>query len=118
MKNKVISFLILCLSVESIESQFFVLLPSVQTPVPWELPAPDPTDTVFKEKAAVVLQGFKTSVLEAHGGPAQYLCKHSSVTRLTQNSLHVGCGLPFLSVQIKSIQYGCTFADRGHEPQR
>ena len=46
---------------------------SVQTPVPWELPAPDPTDTVFKEKVAVVLQGFKTSVLEAHGGPAQYL---------------------------------------------
>ena len=91
---------------------------SVQTPVPWELPAPDPTDTVFKEKAALVLQGFKTSVLEAHGVPAQYLCKNSSVTRLTQNSLHVGCGLPFLSVQIKSIQYGCTFADRGHELQR
>ena len=46
---------------------------SAQTPVPWEMPAPEPADSVFKEKVAVVLQGFKASVLEAHGGPVQYL---------------------------------------------
>ena len=51
---------------------------SLATPVPWEIKPVDPSEVKFKDRVEVVTSSFHKNVLEACGGPAQYLEKKLS----------------------------------------